>query len=301
MPTVSIMLARSPALAQSVPFFVPTAVGAAKRTIGSPGSAANVACSVLVVFIMISCSASYFEPPQSSAQLEPLQTLMFHLAKPYPASGTAVTFTVALKFGGSSPLAPLEVRDSLLITQVITLALRLLLESYGLEVRIKWPNDIYAGSRKICGMLFENSLSEGLVSTSIVGIGVNLNQTEFDSSIANPTSLAIETGKVADRNQSLSELLVMLRARYENFANGAVSREALHAEYLSKLFRYGEFHKFQKLTAGPDPLNVSYANSTFENVFEARISNVKENGLLVLENREGREIEFAFKEVKFLL
>ena len=187
------------------------------------------------------------------------------------------------------------------LTEIFSLAMVDFFSQQGVEVLIKWPNDIYAGSRKICGMLFENSLSDGLVSTSIVGIGVNLNQTDFGTSIANPTSLAIETGKTADRNQSLSELLVMLRARYENFANGAVSREALHAEYLSKLFRYGEFHKFQKLAAGPDPLNVSYANSTFENVFEARISNVKENGLLVLENREGREIEFAFKEVKFLL
>lgn len=187
------------------------------------------------------------------------------------------------------------------LTEIFSLAMVDFFARQGVKTSIKWPNDIYAGERKICGMLFENSLSEGLVSTSIVGIGVNLNQTEFDSSIANPTSLALETGKAVDRMQSLSELLGVLRTRYENFANGNVSRDALHTEYLSKLFRFGEFHKFQKLVAGSDPINVSYAENAFGNVIEARISNVKENGLLVLENREGREIEFAFKEVKFLL
>lgn len=187
------------------------------------------------------------------------------------------------------------------LTEIFSLAMVDFFNQQGVETLIKWPNDIYAGNRKICGMLFENSLSGGLVSTSIVGIGVNLNQTDFASSIANPTSLAIETGNAADRKQALYELLVTLRSRYENFANGAVSRDVLHTEYLSKLFRFGEFHKFQKLVAGSAPINVSYAGNTFENVLEARISNVKENGLLVLENREGRETEYAFKEVKFLL
>ncbi len=187
------------------------------------------------------------------------------------------------------------------LTEIFSLAMVDFFNSLGVGTSIKWPNDIYAGNNKICGMLFENSISDGAVSSSIVGIGVNLNQREFGSSIANPTSVALETGCESDRQDSLVKVLGIIRSRYENFVANGFPYQELHKEYQSKLYRNEGYHKFQRLAPGLDPLNVSFACNTLNNVFEARIAGVKENGLLVLENREGLQMEFAFKEVKFLL
>lgn len=107
--------------------------------------------------------------------------------------GENLTFSVVLKFGERG-LAPLAARDALLITETVTLAIRLYLEEKGITVRIKWPNDIYTGDRKICGILIENILQGQDVASSIIGIGLNLNQTEFPSDLPNPVSLALLTG-----------------------------------------------------------------------------------------------------------
>lgn len=150
--------------------------------------------------------------------------------------GENLTFSVVARFGGSSPLAPLEVRDSLLITQVITLALRLLLESYGLEVRIKWPNDIYIGDRKICGILIENVLSGSQVAASIIGVGLNVNQNVFPPDLPNPVSLSLLTG----RNYELDEVLARFCALFCECAektNTAEGRRYLDESFNKYMFR----------------------------------------------------------------
>lgn len=49
------------------------------------------------------------------------------------------------------------------------------LENYGLTAEIKWPNDVYVQGKKICGILIENVFSGDRISSSVVGIGVNVN------------------------------------------------------------------------------------------------------------------------------
>ncbi len=60
-----------------------------------------------------------------------------------------------------------------------------------MEVRIKWPNDIYVADRKICGILIENSITANGINHCIVGMGINVNQTEFRSDAPNPVSLSM--------------------------------------------------------------------------------------------------------------
>ena len=55
--------------------------------------------------------------------------------------------------------------------------------SLGVNAIIKWPNDVYVGSKKVAGILIENNLKGGLVQESVVGIGVNVNQEEFSPKI----------------------------------------------------------------------------------------------------------------------
>jgi BirA family biotin operon repressor/biotin-[acetyl-CoA-carboxylase] ligase len=66
------------------------------------------------------------------------------------------------------------------------------------RVEIKWPNDIYVGDKKICGILIENRLQGNTIKESIIGIGLNVNQTVFKSDAPNPVSIRQLTGKETD-------------------------------------------------------------------------------------------------------
>lgn len=150
--------------------------------------------------------------------------------------GENLTFSVVLKFGERG-LAPLAARDALLITETVTLALRLYLEEKGITVRIKWPNDIYTGDRKICGILIENILQGQDVASSIVGIGLNLNQTEFPSDLPNPVSLALLTGSRYDPAAELLRFHAILSecAEKTNTAEGRRYLDDSFKEYVFNL------------------------------------------------------------------
>lgn len=87
----------------------------------------------------------------------------------------------------------LSVDRQFLLTQIASLAVVDLLRKIGLSAHIKWPNDIYVGDRKICGMLIENNLSGAVIRSSIIGIGLNVNQSFFDLTTA--TSIKLEKGQ----------------------------------------------------------------------------------------------------------
>jgi len=65
----------------------------------------------------------------------------------------------------------------------------------GKAVKVKWPNDVYVGLKKIAGILIQNSLAQGHIQSSIVGLGININQSDFLSDAPNPTSFLLETGQ----------------------------------------------------------------------------------------------------------
>lgn len=74
------------------------------------------------------------------------------------------------------------------------------------DVRIKWPNDVLVGRHKVAGILIRNELSGDRVAASIIGIGLNVNNTDLDPALV-ATSLALETGRALDRMAVLHELL----------------------------------------------------------------------------------------------
>ena len=134
------------------------------------------------------------------------------------APGQNLTFTLVLKF---PPCAPLATSEILLITQAVTGGIRRYLLSKGVESRIKWPNDIYVGDRKICGILIENILDGKQVSSSMIGIGLNLNQDRFPADLPNPVSLRQLTGRTYD----LRTELVLLRDALKKTASLLDSQE----------------------------------------------------------------------------
>ena len=84
--------------------------------------------------------------------------------------------------------------------------MRTFFREYGIEVWMKPPNDIWVGPRKICGMLIENVLKGKFVDTTILGIGVNVNQKVFSDNLPNPVSMSLLTGKEYDVKEIIEQL-----------------------------------------------------------------------------------------------
>lgn len=70
-------------------------------------------------------------------------------------------------------------------------------EKFGVKnLSVKWPNDVYADGKKVCGILLESVSADGEIAEIVIGIGINVNQTEFDGDFyREPTSLFLQTGK----------------------------------------------------------------------------------------------------------
>lgn len=148
--------------------------------------------------------------------------------------GENLTFTVVLRFGPGG-IAPLPASEAVRITHFCTLAVCDFLEGEGLKPRIKWPNDVWVEDRKICGILIENSFAEGLVAEAIVGIGLNLNQKEFDPALPNPVSLQQLTGRNYYPAATLDRLYNEICRRADELS-GADGRSALELEFSKRMF-----------------------------------------------------------------
>jgi BirA family transcriptional regulator, biotin operon repressor / biotin---[acetyl-CoA-carboxylase] ligase len=120
-------------------------------------------------------------------------------------------------------LAP---RDWPLVTLAAALAARdALADACGLEADIKWPNDLLAGGRKLCGILAETA--EGARGRAVVlGVGVNLNERAFPEELRDTaTSVEAQTGRAPDAERLLAALIQSLAARYETLREpGGASR-----------------------------------------------------------------------------
>ena len=95
------------------------------------------------------------------------------------APGENLTFSIVLKHEPK-----VKAYDQFVISEIVSLSVVDFLSSYGISARIKWPNDIYVGDRKISGILIEHSVTGDSLSSSVVGIGLNINQRNFN--VTNP-------------------------------------------------------------------------------------------------------------------
>ena len=89
----------------------------------------------------------------------------------------------------------LPAESQFMISKIVSIALIEFLKNETDLVSIKWPNDIYADDRKVAGILIENSIKGQNLSSSVLGIGLNLKQLIFTSDAPNPVSLGQITGK----------------------------------------------------------------------------------------------------------
>ena len=115
--------------------------------------------------------------------------------------GQNLTFSIVLKFTANvmaGELEPMHAYDQFVLSEIAALSVVDMLAEHDIQAKIKWPNDIYVGDRKICGMLIENSLRGEWLQHSIIGIGLNVNQRNFDVTLPNPTSIVLCNGITED-------------------------------------------------------------------------------------------------------
>ncbi len=188
--------------------------------------------------------------------------------------GKNLTFTVLKKFE-SFPVV-----HQFALNICVSLAICDVLQAMNIsDVAVKWPNDIIVDSQKVCGILIENIIQGDNIKQSIIGVGLNVNQTRFEH-LQRAASLKNITGRSFDLKVLLHKVLECLKIRFSELKTGTVDQ--LMATYEQLLFRKD-------------------LPSNFENdkgqVFAGRIRGVSASGKLVLELDGNMFKEFELKEV----
>jgi len=182
---------------------------------------------------------------------------------------------------------PLSVPDQFKLSVCIAVsACELFSKFAGDETKIKWPNDIYWRDRKAGGILIENIVQSGQSSIgswqwAVIGIGMNINQTDFDPNLPNPVSLKQITGKIHKPIELAKELCSIIEKNYQVLIAGNFM--ILFNKYQVQLYKKDEKVKLKKGTR----------------VFETTIKGVSETGQLITQH--SMEERFDFGEVEWVL
>ncbi|MEC3905444.1 biotin--[acetyl-CoA-carboxylase] ligase [Tamlana sp. 2201CG12-4] len=169
------------------------------------------------------------------------------------------------------------------ISMVTALAIKKVLGFFLIpQLKIKWPNDILSANKKICGILIENVIKQNYVTASIIGIGLNVNQSEFNN-LPRASSLKMLSGKVYDLDEIALQILNTLKDYFAVLEAGHF--EILKTEYESLLFRKNK-------------------PSTFKNaeglMFSGFIKGVSNSGNLQILLEDNIIQEFDLKEITLL-
>lgn len=198
------------------------------------------------------------------------------------APGMNLTLSMLLRPRNVKP------NEQFMLSEMISLAIVRFLQTmladtpHASRIAIKWPNDIYVGDHKICGILIEHSLSSAAITHTIAGIGININQVQFLSPAPNPISLAMLTGRTFDLHRAetlLAQNILDLVNRYDN----PELFPELHALYINQLWRRKGAYKYMEAQSG--------------RIFTASITDVLPTGHLQLTDTDGHTATYAFKEV----
>ena len=144
---------------------------------------------------------------------------------------------------------------------------------------IKWPNDIYWQDKKLAGILLENAIVGAEIKYSIAGIGLNVNQTVFVSDAPNPASLKQITGKTYDIDQLMKDLFEAVKAVLNE------PEERIWSKYKDHLYRREGFWPYEDQNGR----------------FEAQIKDVLPTGEIILQDKQGNERIYHFKQIRYVL
>ena len=174
----------------------------------------------------------------------------------------------------------ISTKNQFSLSKCVALALYDLLTLYTDDVSIKWPNDILVGKQKIAGILIQNILKGNAITHSVIGIGLNVNQTKYKAYFPQATSLKLLLNTKFDISIIQEELLKYLAERIKQLRSGADQEK----EYLSALFLNNQIAAFE--SEGQK--------------FTGIIQGVSQSGKLQIQLEDDSVTEFDNQEVKFL-
>jgi BirA family biotin operon repressor/biotin-[acetyl-CoA-carboxylase] ligase len=182
-------------------------------------------------------------------------------------------------------LSPAHVmaRQQFLISMAAAIALRDVISAKtGRDVQIKWPNDILVEDKKIAGVLIQHYIMGEEILSSVIGAGINLNQTSFPESLPNPTSLKLVGGAHYHPGSMLEEI----QGKLDSFLQWQVlsSPGPLVVQYLKSLYRYKEWKRY--IIRGKEVV--------------AQIKGITGLGMLELVDEASKTYQCDIKEVVYL-
>lgn len=191
--------------------------------------------------------------------------------------GESLTFSVFKRF------VNFEVEYQFYISIAVSIAIKKVLEDFGFQnITVKWPNDIMSEDKKICGILIENILREKNIKGSIIGVGLNVNETSFDN-LPGAISMKMVSEKEFSFESIFQALLDAMELAFQEL--NQKDFEKLKLKYLSCLYRKDK---------------VSVFEASDKKVFNGIIRGVSESGKLEVETEDGSKFLFGLKEIKML-
>ena len=253
--------------------------------------------------------------------------------------GANLLFSIVLKFAGEDirdsqrrlQVSSVNAYDQFVISQIASISVVDLLAAHEIQARIKWPNDIYVDDKKICGILIENTVKGKWLSSSIIGIGLNVNQRNFDINLPNPTSMSLCSEEVQppfDLKDLLEEFMDVFTGYLDCFCHITGGYNRLGRLYRSQLWRLDQPADFIDLTDGfidqatgahlDLPSGTTNLPSGATNLpartichrsplspagtpFRGIIRGTSPVGHLLVELPDGSTREFSFKEIAYIL
>lgn len=177
----------------------------------------------------------------------------------------------------------LKIENQFKLSAITSLAVLKVLKRFGiLNLKVKWPNDILADGFKICGILIENIFSNQKINTAIIGVGLNVNQINFDA-LYRASSLKKLTGVHYDLDSVLKQLVQQIENDIYEFL--AFSHEAILEKYHKHLFRIEKASTFQ-FPNGERTTGI--------------IKKVSQQGLLEILFEDEKRNSFEIKEIRLL-
>ncbi len=193
-------------------------------------------------------------------------------------AGENLLFSILVRPGET-----LEVSKQFLLSQAVALSIHGAMKCYGIDTLLKWPNDIYAGKRKLAGILLELDYSGAFVEQAIIGIGLNVNQENFPPMDRTPVSMKMLRKRDFTLDDVLATVLDFFEHYYTELRFG--NRDAIAAEYKRVLLGMDERRTFIDGVGR----------------FDAVIQDVESDGHLILRRNDGSTGRYAFKEVEMVI
>lgn len=203
------------------------------------------------------------------------------------AKGQNLTFSLALDTSW------LPAPDQFILSQLVPLAILEVLDNYlpSEKLSIKWPNDIYYDRHKLGGILINNTISGAYLDHSIIGIGLNINQTKFMDWPMHPISMQMITGRTFDlkplMEETVSHIAILVNQMQRSMIEKGIgdTRESINNRYYARLYRYHEWADYE-------------VNGKRLHLF---MTDIDQFGRLQLTDETHMQHCFDIKEIRFLI